>query len=135
MSGLPQVETAHLYAELHHELMKLLDGLIAEQWAAPTVCAGWSVKDIAAHMLDTQLRILSIGRDGFMPPGPATPIESYQDLVRFLNGLNGTWVEAMRRASPGVLAQMLRVSGPQLADYVLSLDMQAEAMFPVAWAG
>lgn len=28
-----------------------LDGLTAEQWAAPALCAGWSVKDTAAHIL------------------------------------------------------------------------------------
>ena len=33
------------------ELRELLAGLSPEQWRAPTLCAGWSVKDVVAHML------------------------------------------------------------------------------------
>ncbi|MGY5125019.1 maleylpyruvate isomerase family mycothiol-dependent enzyme [Streptomyces nigrescens] len=32
------------------ELAALLDGLPAEQWDAPTLCAGWRVRDVVAHM-------------------------------------------------------------------------------------
>ena len=28
----------------------LLDGLSAEQWQAPSLCAGWRVRDVAAHV-------------------------------------------------------------------------------------
>ncbi len=29
----------------------LLDGLTPQQWAAPSLCAGWSVRDVAAHCI------------------------------------------------------------------------------------
>ena len=32
------------------ELADMLDGLPAEQWDAPTLCAGWRVRDVVAHM-------------------------------------------------------------------------------------
>ncbi|MDH6123627.1 maleylpyruvate isomerase family mycothiol-dependent enzyme [Kitasatospora sp. GP82] len=32
------------------ELAALLDGLSAGQWDAPTLCAGWRVREVAAHM-------------------------------------------------------------------------------------
>ncbi|MFB7667323.1 maleylpyruvate isomerase family mycothiol-dependent enzyme [Kitasatospora sp. NPDC056138] len=32
------------------ELADLLDGLSAAQWDAPTLCAGWRVREVAAHM-------------------------------------------------------------------------------------
>ncbi|MEJ3658709.1 maleylpyruvate isomerase family mycothiol-dependent enzyme [Actinomycetes bacterium KLBMP 9759] len=32
------------------ELAQLLAGLTPEQWAAPTPCAGWTVRDLAAHL-------------------------------------------------------------------------------------
>ncbi len=32
------------------ELADLLDGLPDEQWDAPTLCAGWRVREVAAHM-------------------------------------------------------------------------------------
>ncbi|MFI0980619.1 maleylpyruvate isomerase family mycothiol-dependent enzyme [Streptomyces sp. NPDC021093] len=32
------------------ELADLLDGLPAERWEEPTLCAGWRVREVAAHM-------------------------------------------------------------------------------------
>ncbi|MBL1096895.1 maleylpyruvate isomerase family mycothiol-dependent enzyme [Streptomyces coffeae] len=32
------------------ELAALLDGLSAEQWDAPSLCGGWRVREVAAHM-------------------------------------------------------------------------------------
>ncbi|MGD3111891.1 maleylpyruvate isomerase family mycothiol-dependent enzyme [Streptomyces sp. YGL11-2] len=32
------------------ELADMLDGLPAEKWDAPTLCAGWRVREVAAHM-------------------------------------------------------------------------------------
>lgn len=32
------------------ELAAVLDGLTAEQWDAPSLCAGWRVREVAAHM-------------------------------------------------------------------------------------
>lgn len=122
--------TAHLYAPLHSELMRLLGGLSPEDWAKPTVCKGWAVRDIAAHILDTQLRILSMGRDGLRPSPPDRP------LLDFLNKLNSDWVDAARaRMSPAVLTSLLAVTGPELALHVESLDPEAPALFGVAWAG
>ncbi|GAA3127649.1 maleylpyruvate isomerase family mycothiol-dependent enzyme [Streptomyces rectiviolaceus] len=33
-----------------HELAALLDDLSPAQWEAPTLCAGWRVREVAAHM-------------------------------------------------------------------------------------
>ncbi len=128
------IETAHLYGPLHAELMRLLRSLTPAEWQSSTVCRGWSVQDIAAHILDTQTRILSMGRDGHTPPPPEFEIAGWADLVRFLDGLNADWVRAARRMSPGVLMDLLDVTGPQLAAHVESLDPEAAALFPVAWA-
>lgn len=32
-------------------IVDVLDGLTAEQWRAPTLCAGWTVHHLAAHLL------------------------------------------------------------------------------------
>ena len=37
------------------ETADLLDGLTPAQWAAPTLCAGWSVHDLAAHLVQPML--------------------------------------------------------------------------------
>jgi uncharacterized protein (TIGR03083 family) len=36
-------------------LLSLLASLSDEQWAAPTAAPGWSVKDVALHLLDVDL--------------------------------------------------------------------------------
>jgi uncharacterized protein (TIGR03083 family) len=127
--------TTHLFPALHERLVELLRGLQPADWQKPTVCRQWTVQDIAAHMLDTQIRILAHGRDAAPLPPPAKPITSYNTLVEFLNNLNAQWVEAARRISPQLLMEFLEVTGPQLAEYYASLDPEAPALFGVAWAG
>ena len=123
-----------LFPGLHAELMSLLRGMRPDDWGRPTACALWSVKDVAAHLLDGALRRLSYGRDR-VEPAPDQPITSYAGLVVYLNRLNADWVAAARRLSPQVLMDMLDLSGPQLYDYFRALDPNAPARFGVAWAG
>jgi len=44
-------------------LIELLKSLDSAQWDLPTIAPQWSVRDVAAHLLDTAFRKLSIGRD------------------------------------------------------------------------
>jgi uncharacterized protein (TIGR03083 family) len=37
-------------AERRRELADVLDGLTVEQWSAPSLCEGWSVANVAAHV-------------------------------------------------------------------------------------
>ncbi len=124
----------HLFPALHAELMSLLRGLRPDDWRLPTACPLWSVKDIVAHLLDTCLRRLSFGRDG-LDAMPGRPINSYADLVAYLNHLNAEWVAASRRLSPQVLMDLMDLAVPQLHAYLESLDPQATARFGVTWAG
>jgi hypothetical protein len=100
MRPLQPVETAHLYLPLHHQLMALLADLPPASWTLPTVCPGWALRDIAAHLLDVDLRRLSFSRDGFDPPPPESPISGYPGLVAFLNRLNDEWVRAAAASAP-----------------------------------
>jgi hypothetical protein len=95
----------------------------------------WCVKDIAAHVLDGQLRRLALQRDRWAMPGPVGPVESQGGLVGFLNELNRTWVEAARRLSPAILMEGLALSGAALMEALRPLDLEGPALFPVAWAG
>ena len=63
MEPLPPLYTAPLFAPLHAELLSLLRALTPEDWERPTLARAWRVKDVAAHLLDTQLRKLSAQRD------------------------------------------------------------------------
>jgi uncharacterized protein (TIGR03083 family) len=41
---------AHV-ADERREVLDLLRGLTPEQWVAPSLCAGWRIRDVAAHLL------------------------------------------------------------------------------------
>lgn len=129
-----RVDVVPLFGPLQEELVQLLSGLPAADWELPTVAGAWRVRDVAAHLLDTDLRRISLQRDGRTLP-VETPITGWADLVRLLNGLNAGWVEAARRLSPRVLTELLAYSGRELASLVATLDPDAPAPFGVLWAG
>lgn len=129
-----RIEVVELFPELDALLIPLLRGLLEEDWARPAVGA-WTVKDVAAHLLDTAIRRLSFYRDRLPLLPPDRPIGGYGDLVDFLNGLNHVWVRAMERVSPRLLTDLLERTGAELSEHLASLDPSAPALFPVAWAG
>lgn len=126
--------TAHLFPVIESKLLELLRSLTADDWEKQTIAPAWKVKDVAAHLLDTQLRKLSIVRDRYRhSPPPA--INSSEDLVRFVNRLNHEGVEMYRRLSPAVLMSLMEVTSRQSAEFHQALDPYAEAGFGVSWAG
>lgn len=78
-----KIKTLELFPILDNMLIELLESLTEEEWNAPTVARLWKVKDVASHLLDGNLRGLSISRDHYFGE-PANHINSYQDLVSFL---------------------------------------------------
>jgi uncharacterized protein (TIGR03083 family) len=126
---------APLFAPLHERLLELLRGLSPAHWGRPTRAGAWTVRDVAAHLLDGDLRKLSFHRDGLPLPPPDRDVGGYGGLVAFLNALNAEWVSAARRISPALLVDLLAVTGPQVAAFVAGLDPFARSLFPVAWAG
>ncbi|HYP53596.1 MAG TPA: maleylpyruvate isomerase N-terminal domain-containing protein [Pyrinomonadaceae bacterium] len=130
-----RILTADLFLPLQTELVALLRSLDDSDWLRPTVAPGWAVKDVAAHLLDTDLRRLSSHRDGYRPRSPAGEFSDYDGLVSFLNDLNATWVGAAERLSPRVIVGLLEWCGPQVADLFTSLAPDDPAPISVAWAG
>ena len=119
-----------LLAEDRAALLQLLDTVDEDDWARPTACAGWSVKDVAGHILGGDLGNLSRRRDDYRSE---TPLPD-EDLVRFINHFNDDWVRAARRLSPHVVRDLLAAAGPPLFAYFASLDLAATGG-PVSWAG
>ena len=126
------VRITHLFPELLANLLALLGDLPAEAWARPTACPGWTVKDVATHLLGSDVGILSRRRDGYTPSGRR--IEGWQELVALINRLNAEWVTATRRLSPRLLVNLLQVTGEQVTAYFHTLDPVAMGD-PVSWAG
>lgn len=127
------IVTLPLFPELDRLLLELLHSLTPADWQRPTLAREWTVKDIAAHLLDGNLRTLSMLRDGHF--GEAPDDFSYAGLVAYLNRLNAGWVRAARRLSPAVLTDLLAQSGAEYTAYLHTLDPWAPAAFAVAWAG
>lgn len=82
-----KINALPLFPVLEEKLISLLKSLTAEEWNTQTVARLWKVKDVAAHLLDGNLRGLSISRDGYYGENPGN-INSYEELVAFLNHLN-----------------------------------------------
>jgi uncharacterized protein (TIGR03083 family) len=126
-------DVVHLLPQLDDELLSLLRSLTPEEWQMPTIARLWTVKDVVAHLLDGNIRILSLLRDDWW--GEKPEIHSYQDLIDFLNRLNADWVAAMRRVSPAMLVYLHEATGKLFCDYYRSVDPSAPAVLAVNWAG
>jgi len=120
-----------LFPEVLNELLRLLSGLSSEDWQKPTVCPGWSVKDVALHLLGVEVGNLSRRRDGHTL---GLSLAGWEELVAFVNDWNQGWVQVARRISPRLLIDLLQFTGVQMCDYFRSLDPHAMGG-PVSWVG
>ena len=133
INGIGPIHAAHLLRSVDAKLVEFLRSLTSEEWNLPTIAAPWTVRDVAAHLLDTPLRKLSLARDSCFIE--AADIRSQQDLVDLINRLNREGVAVYRRLSPAVLIDMMQLACEQSARYHESLDPLAAAKFAVSWAG
>jgi hypothetical protein len=134
LAPLPPLDTAPLFSELHAELLALLRALNPADWEQPTVAGAWRVRDVAAHLLDGELRTLAAHRDGHALPAEG-PVVTYDDVVRLIQRLNAGGVAFGTRLSPRLLTDLLDVTGRWMSTFVTALDPDAPALFAVAWAG
>lgn len=132
-NGSDPILCAHLLRRVDEKLIELLRSLSASEWDAPTVAPRWKVRDVAAHLLDTVLRKLSIVRDAW--DVETDKIESPQDVVTLVNRLNEEGVKVYRRLSPPALIDLMEIACEQSASFHESLDPFAPAAFGVSWAG
>lgn len=124
---------APLICKVDTQLLEFLGALRNDEWDAPTVAPAWRVRDVAAHLLDTALRKLSVVRDTCYVD--QTAIRSPQDLAALVNRLNHQGVTVYRRLSPPVLISLMTVACNDFAAFHEALDPFAPAAFAVSWAG
>jgi uncharacterized protein (TIGR03083 family) len=77
-------------------LATLLDGLTAEEWARPSLCAGWSVRDVAAHLTYAQSTLPQILGDFVRHP---------------LDGVQGGAIRRARRPTEELVATIRGMIG------------------------
>lgn len=125
----PPVDTRPLFPLERAEFVALLQGLDADDWQRPTVCPGWPVHDIVAHVVHDNIRRLSRTRDQYAAPGPSQGWIMPGSLHRS----NQEFVDVARPWSPAVLIDLLGHLGPE-QDRLwasMNLDQLGEA---VSWA-
>jgi uncharacterized protein (TIGR03083 family) len=80
-------------AETWESILSLGAGLREDEWALPTACPGWSVKDQLSHMIGTESIIT--GR-----PTPAVDLDRFDYLRNDIGRTNEAWIDE-RRSRPG----------------------------------
>lgn len=133
ISGSEPILCAHLLRVVDQRLIELLKSLRADEWDLQTVAPRWKVRDVAAHLLDTALRKLSLVRDSWFVEN-ANP-QSARELIELVNRLNQEGVAVYRRLSPAVLIYLMAIASEQSAKFHESLAPFAYSVFNVSWAG
>jgi uncharacterized protein (TIGR03083 family) len=137
MSGaresLQPIFTAHLFTGLEARLIELLRSLSPEEWEKQTVAPKWKVRDVAAHLLDTQIRKLAAARHGYKAENSKKL--SPAKLITLINSLNAEGVRQYSRLQPDELISRMETASRESAEFHQALDPFGTAMFPVSWAG
>lgn len=136
LAPLPRIETVHLFPGERAALLDVLRSLSPAEWDQATACAGWSVKDVAAHLLGDDLGRLSWGRDGYVNPAFAAGLDiaTLPGLVAAIDRHNAVWTSGAQRLSPRLIMDLLAQTGEWTQTYFAHLDVDAAGM-PVDWAG
>src|SRR5687768_2475898 len=127
------VDTVPLFRPLLHELLGVLRRLSDVEWMTATVAGQWRVRDVAAHLLDGDLRRLAAARDGHRLA--IRPPTSEAEVSALVNGLNAEGVRYAQRLSPRLIVDLLEMTGGWVADLFASLPPDGSATFAVSWAG
>ena len=130
---LEPIFTAQLFPKVEGKLIELLRSLAPEDWEKQTLAPKWKVKDVAAHLLDTQVRKLAAARRGYNPENSKKL--SPEKLITLINTLNAEGVRQYRQLSPEELISRMETASRESAEFHQALDPFGTAMFPVSWAG
>lgn len=126
-------DVARLFTVDRDRLLDFLSGLVAEDWRRSTPCPGWTVLDLCNHLVGDDLSWLARHRDSYQGTPPPSGVDE-SGFVAWLDDLQNTWVQGARRLSPRVAMDLLRWSGPQVADGLSQQDKSAVTA-SVSWAG
>jgi hypothetical protein len=90
---------SHLLRRVDEKLIDLLSSLTPGEWDLKSIVPLWRVRDVAAHLLDTVLRKLSMVRDSCYVE--AVSIRSPEDVITLVNRLNREGATIPIRGRPG----------------------------------
>ena len=88
-------------------LAEVLAPLSEDEWLTPSPCPGWSVKDLAAHVIGTELTL-----DGQPSPELTEEVRAHEHVRNDIGAINEAWVDSFRsRPGTEVLATLKEVTG------------------------
>jgi uncharacterized protein (TIGR03083 family) len=129
-TDLDPVQVLDVFEPERSELVELLARLDRDDWSRPTACIGWSVHDVALHLLGNDFGRLRDPRSR----RTASAELSFDELADRIERSNEEWVRATRRISPNLVTELLALTGPRVAERFASLDPW-EPGLGVAWTG
>lgn len=134
MTTFTPVDLRPLFPRERAELLEVLRSLTPEEWQLPTVCAGWSIHDVALHLLNGDLRFIAGHRDGYgSPHGPRVlPPYGRAEVTALVDAINNRWIDGARWMSPRQVVDQLERSGIEYAETMAVFDMDALGI-PVDW--
>lgn len=109
-------------------LEELCAPLTDEQWATPTCLPGWTVQDVLAHVIGTELMLEGV-------PAPQHDVSHLPHLRNDIARMGEVWVQDLRPLSgPEVLARFREVTARRGAalDAMTQADFDAPSWTPVA---
>src|SRR5271170_2612062 len=86
-------EDADRYARVSSGFTERLQGVGPDQWTRSTPCEEWTVRDLVAHVIITQRRVLA------MVGGPVTPADPDGDLLAQWSEASAALLAAVRDPS------------------------------------
>lgn len=109
-------------------LDQLCAPLSDEQWATPTCLPGWTVQDVLAHIIGTELMLEGV-------PAPQVDVSHLTHLRNDIARMGEVWVEDLRSSSgPEVLERFREVTARRGAalDAMDQADFDAPSWTPVS---
>lgn len=129
----PVIDVRALVGPERAALLELLASLDAEHWRLETPCPGWTVHELALHLLHDDLRRLSAQRDGHV--GVRLPASTLDELAGGLDHVNVRWVaEVAPSISPRLTCELLELLAVPTEQHLTSLVLESPGD-TVAWAG
>ncbi|GGN88688.1 hypothetical protein GCM10011579_082630 [Streptomyces albiflavescens] len=109
-------------------LLNLLRALRPTEWKAAAV-PGWSVKDLAAHILGDYRGRLGWSTDGFRPAFAVG-----ETLEAFIHRVNQDWIDLHTDHGPAELIDAVEAAGAQVSSNFAAADLRTAGL-GVSWAG
>lgn len=128
----PPFDVADELRSERDRLLRLLDGLDESQWGRPTRCPGWSILDLAVHLVGDDLSFVSWQRDSHHGTAPPDGLDG-DGFITWLDELQVEWVRAARRLSPRLAVELLTWLGDAVIETVRAQDPSAVDA-NVSWA-